>query len=75
MEYVGCKYGVMENVCFGEVVMFCVYGDDGKWYVEISKGDVFVVDFVILVMGILYYLKWFEIVGKDDFVGEYWYIV
>ena len=73
MEHVGRKYGVTDNARFGEAVTSCVYGDDGKWHVETSKGDAFAVDFVISATGILHHPKWPEIDGKDDFAGEHWH--
>lgn len=73
MEHVGRKYGVTEQVRFGEEVTACRWGEDGRWHVETSKGDAFSVDLVISATGFLHHPRWPDIAGRDLFEGLHWH--
>jgi len=68
-EQVSEKYGITDTIRFNEAVVSCQY-ERGKWYVETSKDQSLIVDFVISATGILHHPSKPDIPGLDSFEGD-----
>lgn len=67
-ERVGRKYGVSNSIQFNEAVTACDYAQ-GKWTVQTSKDNTYVVDFVVNCTGILHHPAKPDIKGLENFKG------
>ncbi|MEL6980275.1 MAG: NAD(P)/FAD-dependent oxidoreductase [Pseudomonadota bacterium] len=73
MEMVSAKYGVTDNVRFGEAVTACRYDGAGRWLVETDQGGRFEADFVLSATGVLHHPNVPKIDGLECFAGAMWH--
>jgi cation diffusion facilitator CzcD-associated flavoprotein CzcO len=62
------KYGVLDNIRFGEEVLSCHFAD-GRWRVRTSGGIADEADIVIAATGVLHHISYPQIAGLDSFAG------
>lgn len=67
-ENVADKYDVKRNIRFNEEVTGARY-KNGKWTVNTSSEQTYVVDFIVCATGILHHPKFPDIPGIEDFKG------
>ena len=69
-EAVFAEHGLAECTRFGDEIVRCEFGDDGRWTIASASGAHEVVDAVIAATGVLHKPRYPDIDGLDTFAGR-----